>query len=51
MEETWDFPGSPVVKILCFHCREQGSISGQEELRSHMPHGTLKKKKKKKNHK
>ena len=18
---TWDFPGGPVVRILCFHCR------------------------------
>ena len=22
---NWDFPGSPVVKILCFHCRGHGS--------------------------
>ena len=24
----WDFPGSPVVKILPFHCRGIGFISG-----------------------
>ena len=22
---NWDFPGGPVVKILCFHCRADGS--------------------------
>ena len=22
---NWDFPGGPVVKILCFHCRGDGS--------------------------
>ena len=25
----WDFPGHPVVKNLCFHCKGIGSISGQ----------------------
>ena len=27
----WDFPGDPVVKILCFHCTAGGvgSIPGQ----------------------
>ena len=24
-----DFPGSPLVKILGFHCRAKGSITGQ----------------------
>ena len=23
-----DFPGSPVVKILCFHCLGMGSVRG-----------------------
>ena len=23
-KDTWDFPGSPVVKIPCFHCRGLG---------------------------
>ena len=22
----WNFPGGPVVKTLCFHCRDTGSI-------------------------
>ena len=38
------FPGSPVVRILHFHCRGHGFLAG--ELRSHMPSGTAKKKKK-----
>ena len=28
MQTNWDFPGSPVVKTLCFHCRVAGSIPG-----------------------
>ena len=24
----WEFPGGPVVRTLCFHCRETGSIPG-----------------------
>ena len=39
--ETWDFPGSSVVKILNSQCRGQGF----RELRSHMPHSVAKKKK------
>ena len=26
---SWDFPGSPVVRALCFHCRAQGLIPGK----------------------
>ena len=26
-----DFPGGPVVKILCFQCRELASWSGHEK--------------------
>ena len=29
MVNSRDFPGSPVVKILCFHCRGTGLIPGQ----------------------
>ena len=40
-----DFPGSPVVKRLrAFNVQGTGSIPGWEP-RSHMPHGTAKKKK------
>ena len=42
--ETWDFPGSSVVKILNSQCRGQGF----RELRSHMPHSVAKKKKREK---
>ena len=24
LKHSWDFPGSPVVKIPCFHCRGHG---------------------------
>ena len=27
-KESWDFPGSPVIKIPHFHCRGVGSIPG-----------------------
>ena len=39
-----DFPGSPVVKTLCFQCREHRFNPWFGELRSYMPHGTTKKK-------
>ena len=26
---SWDFPGGPVVKTLCFHCSGHGSIPGR----------------------
>ena len=26
---TWEFPGSPVVRIQCFHCQGPGSIPAQ----------------------
>ena len=42
-----DFPGSPVVKILCFHCRGHRVRSLVGKLRVHMPQGTAKEKKKK----
>ena len=41
-----DFPGSPVVKILCFHCRGHRVRSLVGKLRVHMPQGTAKEKKK-----
>ena len=25
---TWEFPGSPMDRTLCFHCRDPGSIPG-----------------------
>ena len=27
-EEVWEFPGGPVVKTPCFHCRGRGFIPG-----------------------
>ena len=39
----WDYVGSPVVKTLCFHCRNQGVSSWLGELRSHMLCGAGKK--------
>ena len=39
----WDYVGSPVVKTLCFHCKNQGINSWLGELRSHMPYGVEKK--------
>ena len=32
----WDFPGGPVVKIPCFHCKEHKFKFLVRELRSHM---------------
>ena len=43
-----DFPGRPVVRVLCFHCREHGLWSLVGEIGSHMPYNRAKKKKKKK---
>ena len=43
----WDFPGGPVVKTLCFHCRGRGFDPWLGKFR--MPHSVAKKKKKKKN--
>lgn len=45
--KLWNFPGCPVVKTLCFPCE---ALVGSPlwELRSHMPWGPAKKKKKKK---
>ena len=28
-EKPQEFPGGPVVRIWCFHCRSPGSIPGQ----------------------
>ena len=39
-----DFPGSPVVKTLCFQCRGTGSIPG---LGTKIPHAMLSGQKKK----
>ena len=38
--QTRDFPGSPVVKTLHFHCREARVQSLVRELRSHTLHST-----------
>ena len=38
-------PGGPVVKTLSFHCRGTQIRSPVQELRSHMPHGLVEKKK------
>ena len=40
---TWDFPGCPVVKTLCFQCK--GCGFNPWELKSHMPGSMAKKKK------
>ena len=49
--DLWDFPGSPVVKTPCFHCRGLGFDpwpgGAERQGRSHMPGGMAKKKKKK----
>ena len=37
-----DFPGGPIVKTSCFHCRGVGSIPGWG-IRSHMSHSAAKK--------
>ena len=42
----WDFPGGPVVKTLCFHCRGRGFDPWLGKFR--IPHRVAKKKKKKK---
>ena len=36
-EATWDFPGGPMVKTPCFHCRGRGSIPGRG---TKIPHAT-----------
>ena len=41
-------PGGPVVKTLSFHCRGTQIRSLVQELRSHMPHGLVEKKKREK---
>ena len=48
-----DFPGGPVVKTPCFHCRgrrrfDPWSVGG---LNSHKPRGTARKKERKKERK
>ena len=45
-EMARDFPGGPVLKTPCFHCRGHGLDPWSRELRSHMPHSAAKKKKK-----
>ena len=42
-----DFPGGPVVRTPRFQCKGRGFNTWSGELRSHMPHGMAKKKKKK----
>ena len=46
--DLWDFPGSPVVKTPCFHCRGLGFDpwpgGAYRQGRSHMPGGTAKNK-------
>ena len=48
-KNSWDFPGSPVVKTLLFHCRGVGLSPGQgiKILHALMSRPKLKKKKKK----
>ena len=41
-----DFPGGPVVKTPRFHCRGPGILSLVGELRSNVPRGAAKKRKK-----
>ena len=41
-----EFPGGPVVRTPCFHCRGARVQTLVRELRFHKPHGTAKKKKK-----
>ena len=43
MIHFWDFPGGPMVRTPCFHCRVPSLV---EDLRSHMLHNMAKKKKK-----
>ena len=42
-ENMRKFPGSPVVKTPCFHCRGCGFDPWSGKLRSHMPRDTVKK--------
>ena len=44
-----DFPGGPVVKTLCFHCRGNGFDPSSGEIRSCMPQDVAKKTPKKSN--
>ena len=37
-----DFPGGPVIKSPCFHCRGTWVLSLVGELRSHMPSSSAK---------
>ena len=37
-EPSWDFPGTPVVRTLCFHRQEVPVPSLARELRSHVSH-------------
>ena len=47
MQFCWDFPGGPVVKNQCFHCRGTGSIPGQGTKVPQAVQCSQKKKKKK----
>ena len=40
----WKFPGNPVVRILCFHCRGHEFRSLVGELRSHKTPSVAKRK-------
>ena len=43
-----EFPGSPVIRILCYHCHGLGSIRGQGiKIPQTVQYGQKKKKKKK----
>ena len=44
MCSIWDFPGGPVVKILCFRCRMCKFDPWSGKPRSHMPRGQKQKK-------
>ena len=46
---SWEFPGGPVVRTQCFHCRGLGSASGWgTKIPQASQRGQKKKKKKKK---
>lgn len=45
-EIAWEFPGSAMVKIQCFHCWDKGSIPDQATKIPQVLQGNQKKKKK-----
>lgn len=47
INSSWKFPGYPMVKVLCFHCRGKQVLSLVGGLRSYMPHSIAEKKERK----